>query len=107
MDMNEIEKIYDLSKLDKNKKSDLEKALLLGNLNDKQEIDLLGTCYIYSNMVIQSIHKEKYNSYGIPYLIECVKEGKNPVEIVSSIIDECENYFRNQSLEKNLGPMKN
>lgn len=105
--MGEIEKMYDLSKLDKDKKSDLEKALMLSNLNDKQEMDLIGTCYIYSNIIIKSIHKEKYNSYSISYLMEGVKEGKTPVEIVTNIIDECENYSRNQALEKNLGPLKN
>jgi hypothetical protein len=107
MNLGEIEKIYDLSKLDKDKKSDLEKALMLGNLNDKEEINLLGACYIYSNMIIKPIHKAKYDSYGMSYLIKEVKEGKTPLEIMSKIIDECENYSRSQAVEKNLGPMKN
>jgi hypothetical protein len=107
MEIGDIEKIYNLSRLDKDKKSDLEKALIYDNLNDKQEMDLIGTCYIYSNMVIKSIHKEKYYSYGISYMIEEVKGGKTPLEIVSKIIEDCENYSRNQAVEENLGPMNN
>lgn len=109
MNMDEIERIYNLSKLDKNKKKDLEDTLNSGKLDWKQGMNLIGTCYIYSNMSIKLIHKKKYDSYEISDFVKEVISGKTPLEIVSNIIDECEknpNNFYN-TFTKDLGPMDN
>ena len=98
--MDEIEKIYNLSKLDKSKKNDLEKALNSDKLNEQQKRDLIGVCYLYSNMIIEPLHKKKYNSYRISDLIKEVKEGKTPIEIMNDIITECDKYSTTQIIQK-------
>jgi hypothetical protein len=78
-------------------------------LNKQQIITLIDVYYIYQNLKIKprSFHEEKYKTYNLAYLAKQVQTGKNPLEIMNKIIDECEDYSKKKIIEKYVNAQKN
>jgi hypothetical protein len=106
-EMDDVEKVFNLSRLDKNKKDELEKALESEELNEDKKLVLINTCYLYSNMKFKpedNFYIEKYGTYQISELIKRVKEGKTPLKIMTDILNECDKY---SIVKKNMSNQAN
>lgn len=84
-------------------------AIDKNNLNKEQAINLMKIYYLYNNLEIKpgSFHEIKYKSYDLNYFIKQIQKGTLPLEIVNKIIDECEEYSRQQIANKYLISMRN
>jgi alpha-mannosidase len=79
------------------------------SLNKEQIIDLIKVCYIYENLKIKpgSFHEIRYKTYNFSYLLNEVKKGKNYLEIMNKILDECDKYSKDKIIEKHVNMQKN
>jgi hypothetical protein len=93
--MNELEEIANKIELEISNKIELSK---------EQVVSLINVCYIQQNLKMKSgsLHEEKYKTYDLIYLANEIKKGKPPLEIMNKILDECEEYSRQQICNKYL-----
>jgi hypothetical protein len=89
---------------------DLEKLANLNGLNEEQTNNLKNVCcmfYIQSeNIKKGSFHEIKYKTYNLDYFLKEVKSGKTPLEIMNTIITECEEYSKAQIFQKHFNISK-
>jgi hypothetical protein len=96
-----------LDKLSDSQKIELENTLIYNKLSEIQGIGLMHVYYLYSNLDIKdkSFHKEKFDTYKMPYFVENIKKGKTPLEIMNRIITECEEYSLKKIFQKMQGSL--